>query len=105
MTRNDTTYEADIDFSISLAELSHCCGVTAEQLLALVAEGVITPCGRTQREWRFGSTDLIRAMSAFRLERDLGVNPAGAALALDLLDEMHQLRRRVRLLETMVFER
>ena len=72
---------------------------------SLVAEGVISPCGPSQREWRFGSADLVRALSALRLERDLGVNPAGAALALDMLDEMQQLRRRVRLLERMIFER
>jgi chaperone modulatory protein CbpM len=39
------------------------------------------------------------------LERDLGINPAGAALAIDLLDEMQQLRERVRLLESLVFQR
>jgi chaperone modulatory protein CbpM len=39
------------------------------------------------------------------LERDLGINPAGAALAIDLLDEMQQLRERVRLLEALVFQR
>jgi chaperone modulatory protein CbpM len=27
-----------------------------------------------------------------RLQRDLGVNPAGAALALQLMDELEQLR-------------
>ena len=40
-----------------------------------------------------------------RLERDLGINPAGAALAIELLDEMQQLRERVRLLEALAFER
>jgi chaperone modulatory protein CbpM len=33
---------------------------------------------------------------ALRLERDLGVNLAGAALALDLLDELNRLRARQR---------
>ncbi|MCB1727248.1 MAG: hypothetical protein KDI22_07450, partial [Gammaproteobacteria bacterium] len=37
-------------------------------------------------------------------EHDLGLNPAGAALAVELMDEMQQLRQRVRLLERLVFD-
>lgn len=99
MVGSQQAYRPDIEYSFSLAEISRCCGVTAEQILVLVAEGVLTPHGSTQHEWRFGSGDLGRALSALRLERDLGINPAGAALAIELLDEMQQLRDRVRLLE------
>ena len=66
---------------------------------------MLSPQGPDPQEWRFGSADLGRALSALRLERDLGVNPAGAALAIELLDEMQQLRDRVRLLEAMLYER
>lgn len=105
MIGSQRTYQPEIDYSFSLAEISRCCGVTAEQILVLVAEGVLTPQGSTQREWRFAGSDLNRALSAVRLERDLGVNPAGAALAVELLDEMQQLRDRVRLLEALFFRR
>lgn len=105
MIGSQQTYQPDIEYSFSLAEISRCCGVTAEQILVLVSEGVLSPQGSTQREWRFASSDLSRALSAVRLERDLGVNPAGAALAVDLLDEMQQLRQRVRLLEALFFRR
>ena len=98
-------YQPDIDYSFSLAEISRCCGVTAEKILVLVGEGVLSPHGQSQREWRFAAADLTRAMSALRLERDLGINPAGAALAIELLDEMQQLRERVRLLESLFFPR
>ena len=85
--------QPDIEYSLSWVEISRCCGVETEAILVLTEEG------------RFGSADLGRALSALRLERDLGINPAGAALAVDLLDEMQQLRERVRLLEALVFER
>jgi chaperone modulatory protein CbpM len=65
----------------------------------LVGEGVLLPRGVAPEDWRFAANDLVRAMSALRLERDLGVNPAGAALAIELVDEMQRLRRRVRVLE------
>ena len=105
MVQRHKAYQPEIEYSFSLTEISHCCGVTAEEILVLVAEGVLSPQGESQREWQFGSGDLGRALSALRLEHDLGVNPAGAALAVDLLDEVQQLRDRVRLLETMIFQR
>ena len=105
MVGEQETFQPDVEYSFSLAEISHCCNVSAEKILVLVGEGVLSPHGRSQREWRFASADLTRALSALRLERDLGVNAAGAALAIDLLDEMRQLRERVRLLEGLVFQR
>jgi chaperone modulatory protein CbpM len=36
---------------------------------------------------------------ALRLQRDLGVNPAGAALALELLDELESLRVQLKAME------
>jgi chaperone modulatory protein CbpM len=99
------SYKPDVEYSLTLAEFSRCCGATTEQILVLTTEGILSPRGETAQDWQFGSADLGRALSALRLERDLGVNPAGAALAIELLDEMQQLRDRVRLLEAMLYER
>ncbi len=93
--------QPELEYRLSLAEISRCCGVTGERILIMVSEGILTPTGTTQREWRFASSDLARARSALRLEQDLGINPAGAALAIDLIDEMQQLRHRVHLLEAL----
>ncbi len=105
MAAQRQTHRPDVEYHLTLAELSRCCGVTAEKILVLVAEGVLSPQGHSEREWRFAGGDLGRALSALRLERDLGVNAAGAALAIDLLDEMRRLRERVRLLESLMFPR
>jgi len=99
------SYQPDIEYSLSLAEISRCCGVESEDILVLISEGILSPQGKARGDWRFGSADLGRALSALRLERDLGVNAAGAALAIELLDEMQRLRDRVRLLERMVIDR
>ena len=40
----------------------------------------------------FSAIELRRARTAMRLQRDLGVNLAGIALILDLLDEVDTLR-------------
>ena len=47
-------------------------------------------------EWHFSGAALRRVRRALRLERDLELNLAGVALALDLMDELEQLRNELR---------
>ena len=56
---------------------------------------MIVPTGSSPRQWRFGLREIHRVQTAQRLIRDLQVNLAGAALALDLLEELEELRRKV----------
>ena len=51
-------------------------------------------------QWRFTGLHLRHARVAIRLQRDLGVNAAGAALALQLMDELDTVRARLRIFET-----
>lgn len=88
--------------SMSLGEFCRCCGMAAEELLEMISEGMIQPRGSDPAQWRFSGRDLDRAHIALRLQRDLGTNLAGAALALELMDEMQTLRRRLRVLEQML---
>ena len=85
---------------LSLGELCQACQVPAERVLKLVDEGVVEPLGREPVHWRFRGVSVWRVRCALRLEQDLGVNVAGAALALDLLDELEQLRIRLRRFES-----
>ena len=82
------------DVELTLSELCRVCAVTEAEVLALVEEGVIEPAGRRPARWRFAGTCLRRVRLALHLQHDLGVNVAGAALALDLLDELEALRAR-----------
>ena len=83
----------DEQLEFSLGELCRSCGLTAEQAIEMVAEGILNPRGRDPVGWRFRSTELIRIERALHLQRDLRVNLPGVALALDLLDELEELRR------------
>jgi chaperone modulatory protein CbpM len=84
---------------LSLADISRACAVHAEYIIELVEEGVLTPVGREPVLWRFTGAHWHRATVTLRLQRDLGVNLAGAALALQLLDEIERLRARLRVIE------
>lgn len=83
----------------TLGELSRACGRPAEWILALVEEGVIEPAGTDQTHWQFAGYCLRRVRIVERLQSDLGINLAGAALALELLEEVEALRSRIAVLE------
>ena len=82
--------------SISLQELCDACRAHREWILELVDEGILEPRDGERPSWRFPASSLQRARVVLRLQRDLGVNLAGAALALDLMDELDALRARLR---------
>jgi len=84
---------------LTLAELSRASHLTAERLEELVDFGVIEPLETGSGNWRFAGASLQRVRCVQRLKQDLGVNTAGAALALDLLEEVQQLRHRLQRLE------
>ncbi len=78
---------------LTLDELCRVCAVQTGFVLALLDEGVIEPqAGQAPESWRFTETQVRHVTLAWRLQRDLGVNLAGAALAVQLLDEMQALR-------------
>jgi chaperone modulatory protein CbpM len=88
------------EVELSLAELCRACRLPAEEMLLLVEEGIVEPVGPGTGGWRFRGVSVRRVLCAVQLHRDLGVNWAGAALALDLLDELQELRARLRRFES-----
>jgi chaperone modulatory protein CbpM len=80
---------------LTLVELCQACNAEQEHVTAWVFEGALQPVGQSPQDWRFGGDSLRRARLALRLARDLEINPAGVALALDLLDEIAALRARL----------
>lgn len=84
---------------LTLADLCRACATQANVVIELVDEGLIAPSGTTPEYWRFTGLHVQRARVALRLQEDLGVNLAGAALALQLLEELETLRSRLRVLE------
>ena len=91
----------DEQTELSLQELCRACSSSEEWVIELVEEGAIEPIGhsvqRTQlTQWKFSASSLHRARIAKRLQRDLKINLSGAALALDLLNEIETLQSRLK---------
>lgn len=80
---------------MTASELGRLCTVETRQIVELVEEGILSAEGASAGEWRFAPSSLRRARTALRLHRDLGINLAGVALALELLDEIAALRGRL----------
>ncbi len=75
-----------------LEGLCQICRLERRQVIELVVENVVEPAGEDPDHWRFTGIEVTRIQVAARLTRDLRLNIPGAALALDLLDEIERLR-------------
>lgn len=84
---------------LCLEELIKACGVTPEMVHEMVAQGLLDPEGSEPKQWAFSGIAVRRICQAVRLSSDLEINLAGAALAIDLLEEQERLRARIRELE------
>jgi chaperone modulatory protein CbpM len=85
---------------ITLEELCRHCTVELEEIVTFVREGILDPADelldwQQARHWQFHISSVWRVRTLVRLQRDLGVNLPGAALALELLDRIEELQRQV----------
>ena len=98
-SRHDVTSILEDITELTLGDLCRACGAQVDIIIELISEGVIDITSidqnLSQEHWRFSGVHLHRAKVAMRLHRDLGVNFAGAALALQLIDELDQLKSKL----------
>jgi chaperone modulatory protein CbpM len=83
----------DDSVEFSLTEVCAACRVSEELVVEIVAEGIVEPVGRDRAHWRFSGLAVTRIERVIRLQHDFDVNLPGAALALELLEEVERLRR------------
>jgi chaperone modulatory protein CbpM len=86
--------------ALSVEELARACDVEAEWVVRHVRAGVLggdIDASALER-LQFGSGDLVRARRLLSLESVFDANEDIAALVLDLGDEIHRLRARLRVL-------
>jgi chaperone modulatory protein CbpM len=84
---------------ITVDELCRHCTVRVEEVITYVQEGILDPddeavAPERADNWQFHISSVKRVRTVVHLQRDLGVNLAGAALALELLDRIAELEQR-----------
>lgn len=82
----------DENLTLTLREVCEVCGIEEISVVEMVREGIADPVNPAAGSWTFSGLAVTRIRTAHRLQRDLHVNLAGAALALDLLEEIERLR-------------
>lgn len=80
---------------LTLTDVCRICGAREETVVEMVREGVVAPADAAEKPWIFSGLAVTRIRTTLRLQQDLHVNLAGAALALELLEEIERLRGQV----------
>lgn len=80
-------------FHLSITEVSHSFGVDQKTIIEIVNEGIVHPKKNEQDQLEFDDEAIRLIRTVLRLNRDLGVNIAGAGLALELMQEIERLKQ------------
>jgi len=81
---------------LSIEEFAKACPAEVSWIAELVEVDVLAPQGAERSGWRFRAADLVCARRVARLQRDFGASMEAVAVMLDLLDEIEQLRARLK---------
>jgi chaperone modulatory protein CbpM len=81
---------------LTLEQLCAAAALDRDWLVRHVEEGLIPASGSLVAEWRFSVVHLTRARRMHEIERTYEAAPELAALVADLLEEMDELRARLR---------
>lgn len=81
---------------LTLEQMAAACTVEPDWLLRHIEEGLFPHAESVAGVWRFTGSALLRARRMRQLERDFDAVPELAALVADMLEEMDELRARLR---------
>ncbi|MPW45717.1 MerR family transcriptional regulator [Acinetobacter guerrae] len=85
----------DEQCTFDLNHFAQVCGQSPEWILQLIEYDILSATVQSQ-QYHFLGKDVIRARRAYRLQRDFDASLSAVAVMLDLIDEVHQLRRQLR---------
>ncbi len=68
-------------------------------VIEIIEHGIVEPTGLSCEDWLFSHNMVLVTKKAVRLHRDLDMDWPGIALAIELLDEIKELRERNNYLE------
>ena len=81
----------------SIEEVAARCGVRTAYIERLFRSGIIDPYPGSDR--LFAPALTLRVRKVYRLQEDLGINPEGAAIILDLVGRVNALEEQLRRLK------
>ncbi len=84
--------------TISFVDVCQIQHISHDNLLEMLEHGLLGHLEKPLDQMQFNITMLRRIHSACRLQTDLGINSPGAVLALELRDELENLREELSML-------
>ena len=90
--------------TISFVDICQNYDISEDMLLEMIEHGLVQQPSATLKVIQVDRDTLSRIQSARRLQDDLGVNVPGAVLALELLDQLEQIRHELQILKRHVHE-
>ena len=78
-------------YALSVNQLAELSGLSEQEIHELVDYGVMTPIDTHADQRSFDAQYIVAARTARRLRDDFDLNIHGVALALSLLDRVHEL--------------
>lgn len=76
---------------VTLAELAALSGLPEELVCELVECGALAPAGASRIQWTFSARCVVSMRTAGRLRNDFELDANALALALSLLERIHEL--------------
>lgn len=96
MTAEKNYTVLDDSITYTLEELCSVCRVKDKLVYEMINEGILTPTGESPQSWIFTGASIKKVQITVSLQVDLRVNLPGAALAIELLEELEELRSKVK---------
>ncbi len=87
------------NMSLSVTQVCAQYQITEALLLEMIEHGLFKNPAINTQSFQMTPQDKRRMESAFRLNKDLGVNLPGVALALDLLEQLEEVRQELAILK------
>lgn len=81
---------------LTIDEICEQCDLSSLKVQSYVEEGIVEVTGNDISNWRFSETMIVQLKKANRLEKDLNLNPAGVALALELTSIIDNLKNQLK---------
>ena len=100
MTERDTNALAGLIFDetteITIVQLCEVCSIEVTLVDEMIDEGILEPTHGRSEKRRFSYGSVRRIRTVIRLQQDIGINLAGVALVLELLDRIENLKSQLR---------
>ena len=94
--KETTTENCEEWFQLTMTEVTYSFGVDDKTIQKIIDEGIINVEHDVNDQLQFNNEAIQRIKTVLRLHRDLGVNIAGAGLAIELMKRIEALEARLR---------